>query len=437
MIELKRPDPFDLVKKIKIAGLQPYWVGGCIRSQFQNLYPNDIDIAVIGDKEKVYSVIMDICSETGVMQCSLINNEKGTIEVKSVGNSNIYQIVPTGGKDIYEDLSLRDFTINAIALTEDKVIDPFNGLHDNIDRVVRVVSEKCFKRSPIRILRAYRMNNSFHPKTRELMIEDKHLLLNAPREMWLSEMDKILVNTYIFPIVNEMYFSGVLQIMIPEFSNMHIIQQPVEFHDYNVLVHTLHTIDHANYKIRWAALLHDIGKAATHTIDKNEIQHFYHHDMIGATIARTICERFRMPNKRTEEIVTLVENHMRLHSYNKDCSDNTILKIDRQLGTEITDKLIYLAEADINAGSNAHKNERLSILDRFRDRLMLLRRRIPLVPILPSGIGSRIKEITNTNGPIIGKIKKTMEDMEDIVPGKGVNDYDKEILDAWSTVLES
>lgn len=217
---------------------------------------------------------------------------------------------------IEEDLSRRDFTINALAYHPDRgIIDPFNGKADIEQRLIRTVrnASERFQEDALRILRAVRfcsqLGFSLEENTFSSMLEKAPLLQNISAERMYGELTKFVCGEYVYRAL--MKCIDVLGAVIPEALSMKDFDQKTPYHIYDVLEHTAYVMHHtpSTPLVRWAAFFHDIGKPATFFADEEGVGHFYGHAKISVDIARKVLRRLKAPHALTSDVLVLVKVH--------------------------------------------------------------------------------------------------------------------------------
>ncbi len=311
------------IRTLENAGFDAYVVGGCVRDSILGIPPQDYDLCTSATPEEITHVFGDF---------NLVRNgeKHGTIGV--VINGNVYEITTfrtegsyTDGRhpdyvafvpDIKEDLRRRDFTVNAIAYAPGKgFIDPWGGRKDLQQQILRAVGdpESRFTEDSLRILRgirfAVRFDLAIEEETFAAMEKLSFHMDRLARERVFDELCKLL------PLVKAkdlLLFAPILTAVIPELAPTVGFSQHSPHHIYNVYTHTAHVVESCprELSLRWAALLHDIGKVSTFTLDENNRGHFYGHAKVSAQMTEDILRRLRAPNALREKVVFLVENHM-------------------------------------------------------------------------------------------------------------------------------
>jgi tRNA nucleotidyltransferase (CCA-adding enzyme) len=220
---------------------------------------------------------------------------------------------------LHDDLARRDFTINAMAMGADhKVVDPFGGRKDLEDGIIRAVGSPRlrFEEDIIRVLRGYRFVARFgfavEERTRAWMAKSVHRIVEQPKERWLKELDKMLVHPHIGVALRMMWEDGAFRFILPELHVQFDYDQHSPYHAFPLHEHTARVVEatEPDIDLRWAALLHDVGKPTSMTRKASGQQNYIHHAVIGAELVEGIAQRMRWPKKRREFVVDTVRNHL-------------------------------------------------------------------------------------------------------------------------------
>jgi len=313
-------------------GYEANLVGGSLRDNLLGKAPKDYDIATNAypeDIERLFTKSIPTGAKFGTMLVIIPdeNNENQELEITTYRSEADYY----GGrwpakveftKTIAEDLSRRDFTINAMALNLAKrnfeladIKDPFNGLLDLENKIIRAVGNPLtrFSEDGLRSIRACRLaanlEFSIAEDTFEAISKTLHVTALVSKERVRDELMKLLLNSP-KPSVGIILLkdSGLLKLIIPELLEEVDVVQPL-FHTDDVFTHSLKSLDIAEDRVKLAALLHDIGKPRTMTKDDKGI-HFYGHDLKGAEMVREIMTRLKFPSTDIKQVETLVRWHM-------------------------------------------------------------------------------------------------------------------------------
>ena len=363
---IENPDVKFILSKLNSNGDTGFIVGGAVRDSILGITPKDIDFATNKDYDELKEIFKDFpCIETG--------KSFGVLRVKI--NNEIYEIAKYR-KDINatdvefvtnikKDLSRRDFTINALAMNHNGIIDLFNGKSDLENKIIRFVGNPDIriKEDPLRILRALRFAGkegfTIHPDTLTSMSKNKDLLKSVANERVKDEFIKIIENPENIKVLELMKETGILDIIIPEITVEYDYDQNNPYHKYDLWHHTLNVINachDCDYITKLAALFHDIGKPDTMTVDEiTGFHHFYGHADVSADITRKILNRLKFSNKEKNDILALIENHI---EFLVNDSEKNIRRIIHKIGKENAIRLAYLTYADDEAKSlnNRHND---------------------------------------------------------------------------------
>jgi len=331
----------DIAEKLQKENYEAYLVGGSIRDVLLSKTPNDFDIATNAMPEKIIKIFPKSIP-TGAQFGTITvvgedeNGEKFDCEVTTFRSEADY----VGGrwpskvefaKSIEDDLSRRDFTINAMALNlqefidenqnislpniQEILVDPFDGYSDLEDSIIRAVRDPLerFEEDGLRPVRAIRLASQLdfdiEDETFEAIKQTNHITKKVSVERFRDEFLKLLHKSS--KPSKGLYLlkdSGLLEIFIPELLEGIEITQP-EFHEDDVFDHSLKTCDEAEDSIKLAALFHDIGKPRTISKDEKGT-HFYGHDQVGAEMTIEIMKRLKFSNALIDRTVKLVRWHM-------------------------------------------------------------------------------------------------------------------------------
>lgn len=224
---------------------------------------------------------------------------------------------------IEEDLARRDFTINAIAKRGHKVIDPFNGMEDIENQIIRAVGNprQRFKEDPLRLMRAARLASqlgfSIEENTFAKMCERAHSVISISKERICEEMDKILLSKKPSVGLEILMNSGILGFILPELSVQYQFDQRTPYHDFDLWTHTLKTVDaipRDDLYLRWAGLLHDVAKPFTQKEKPNGNCNYIKHDYLGADMVVKIALHLKWSKEQREFVSEAVRQHITLES---------------------------------------------------------------------------------------------------------------------------
>lgn len=299
-----------------------YVVGGCVRDSLLGIEPKDWDICTSATPSEIlYSFHDKKVIETGIKHGTVTvvmddgQYEVTTFRVDGDYSDNRHPDSVKFVESIYEDLSRRDFTINAMAYNSAGLIDPFHGREDLERGVISCVGDPDarFEEDALRILRAMRFASVYgftiDEKTSMSIHKNKDRLLNIAAERIQTELCKMLCGKGVLNVLLE--YRDVMATIIPELKPCVGFNQNNKFHEYTVYDHIAHAV--ANYDatdvvVKVSLLLHDIGKPCCYTEDQNG-GHFYGHGTFSHDLAESVLTRLRFDNKTKHDILELVLYH--------------------------------------------------------------------------------------------------------------------------------
>jgi len=314
-----------------------YIIGGSIRDLLLGRTPTDYDIAVLGSPEK-FAARLAAASNGHTVK---LGKPEWMVH-RVVTDKNVFDISPVNGTTIENDLRQRDFTINAMAydLYSGKIIDILGGRQDLDAKKVRMVSKQVFKKDPIRLLRAFRMGASLgfdiDPRTVSAISAEADLIQESAAERIRLEIFKMFNTRKSHHYLSQMAAAGLLTAVIPELGLLKGCLQNTH-HQYDVLEHSLRAYYHLEAMLnnhinithdsvrriikdidknkatllKYAVLLHDIGKPAAKSIDNKGNAHFYGHARKGADMARSINKRLKFSVHERDFVDFIIRNHIR------------------------------------------------------------------------------------------------------------------------------
>jgi poly(A) polymerase len=230
-------------------------------------------------------------------------------------------------------------------------------------------------------------------------------LINAvSRERWKMEMDKLLMGNDVHKGLDYLRDSNLLTFIMPELTLLKGFNQTDEYHHKDVWEHTKRALKASvrDLDIRWALLMHDVGKPFTKSVRDGQV-HFYHHEVVGETLARSIMFRLRFSKEQRRKVSTLIFHHMRPNMYDDDWNDSAVRRLARDLHGHVFD-LLNLSRADITSMRPETVRRGLARLDKLENRLEQLLREDAKQPPLPKGMGNAIMEHFGIKeGPAVGE----------------------------------
>jgi poly(A) polymerase len=345
----------------------------------------------------------------------------------------------TFGNDVETDLSRRDFTVNAMAvrLPEGEFIDPFGGVKDLAAKRLDTPldPEVSFGDDPLRMLRAARFVSQLEltpaPRVVEAIGRMRERLRIVSAERISDELSKLLSGTRPSKGLELIVETGLAEEFLPELPALRLEQDPVQRHK-DVLHHTYAVVekcDAQDLTLRLAALLHDIGKPKTREITPEGVS-FHHHEVVGARMARERLQALRYPTHVIDDVVALVEMHLRFHGYNE-WSDSAVRRYVRDAGP-LLDRLNQLTRADCTT-QNPFKAKKLQALqDDLEERIARLAEQENLDAMRPTLDGRQVMERLGLEpGPVVGEALAYLMDVR-MERGEISEDEGYELLDAWA-----
>jgi poly(A) polymerase len=315
--------------------------------------------------------------------------------------------------EVTEDLSRRDFTVNAMALevtsSEPRLIDPFGGVEDLAARVLRTPRspEESFNDDPLRMLRAARFVARFgltpDPALVAAVRAGAERLEIVSAERIRDELTKLVMAPDPSAGLFFVHDSGLAGHFLPELPAMRLEQDPIHRHK-DVLTHTVAVVAKAarRPKVRLAALFHDVGKPRTRAIGAKGVS-FHHHEVVGARMTRERMRALRYSNEMVDDVTQLVYLHLRFHTYEMGWSDSAVRRFVKDAGP-LLDDLLALTRADCTT-RNRRKAEALERrIDALEARIAELREREELAAIRPDLDGAAVMaHLGVPPGPVVGR----------------------------------
>ncbi len=350
---------------------QAFIAGGCIRDSILGREPEDWDIttnALPGEVKGIFPKTIDTGIKHGTVTVMLDNcgYEVTTFRIDGEYTDFRRPQSVTFTSSIEDDLSRRDFTVNAIAYSQATgIVDPFGGIGDIGDRIIRTVGnpDQRFGEDALRMLRAIRfsaqLNFSIDGSVLRSMEKNHRLIENISKERIRDELTKILLSDNPF-CLSLLMDTKLIKYTLPEFEPCFLTEQNNPYHVYNVALHTLHSVNNIekDKTLRWTMLFHDFGKPPAKTTDSKGIDHFYSHQPLSAKLAKAAMERLRFDKKSTDQILLLVKYHdMQIRAEKK-----SVRRAIAKIGEDMFESLLKVIEADNKAQNPEYLKERISKL---------------------------------------------------------------------------
>lgn len=345
---------------------EAYMVGGCVRDSILGVTPKDYDLTTSAKPETTI-LLFNKTIPTGLKHGTitiLINNNPYEVTTFRTDGSYLDNRRPSSVNfvtDIKDDLSRRDFTINALAYNEIAgLIDYFNGVNDINNKLIRCVgdADKRFKEDALRMLRAIRFSCqlSFDIEISTLNAIKKNYLLisNISKERIRDELCKILISPNPSKGIKLLQETNLLEVILPDINSLVGFSSKCSNHNRNVFSHTLKVIDNTNDNLilRLSALFHDVGKINTLTpLNNGSFYGFPGHCLEGSIMAKKILSNLRFDNNTIEIVCKLIEHHLVL---NVDTMPTKyeVKKLLNSVGKDNMPLLFALQRADIKSLNN-------------------------------------------------------------------------------------
>ena len=402
----------NIIKKLEERGYEAYAVGGCVRDSVMGKEPNDWDICTSAlPEETLLCLDKDNIIKNGIKHGTVTvrvdgeNYEITTFRTDGEYTDNRHPESVTFVRDLNEDLSRRDFTINALAYSEERGLqDNFHGIDDIDNKIIRCVGspDRRFGEDALRILRALRFSSvlgfDIEKRTAKSIHKNAYLLKNISKERIMSEFIKILEGKNVEAILLE--YSDVIAEIVPEIKPMIGFEQHNPHHVYDVWTHTVKVVSgiRAEKELRLAAFFHDIGKPSKFVMDENGIGHFHGHPEMSAVIAERALKRLKSDNKTIANVCRLIKFHDVRPFVKK-----SIRRLMAQSGMELFPHLLELKRADAKAQSEDYLKETLEYIDFLEEMYNKERENNNDFTLKMLKInGQDLKDIGITNGREIG-----------------------------------
>lgn len=427
-----------IIDTLQKAGFEAYAVGGSVRDLLMDKKTKGWDFTTNATPEDILKLFPD----------SFYDNQFGTVGVKiyespsarpipgikkrDSGNlidhkvSDIYEITTyrsekgyadhrhpdniTWGKTIEEDLSRRDFTINAIALNGKTIIDPYNGQKDLEAKIIRAVgvADQRFSEDSLRMMRSVRIASELgfmiDEATSSAILANAALLKKISAERIRDELMRLLASPFAADGILLLKNTGLLTYILPELEDTFGVAQksPLRHHMYDVGTHSIMALKHCpspDPLVRLATLLHDIGKTKTFHKDETGLITFYNHEVVSTRLVKTIAQRLRLSRNQSEKLITLVRWHQ--FSVDERQTDSALRRFIRRVSKDNLSDMLALRIGDRLGGGARETSWRLEL---FKKRLEDVQKQPFTVADLTIDGNDVMAELNSRPGPVVGKI---------------------------------
>ena len=373
MLKIEIPQDVNLIiDELSKAGFEAYAVGGCVRDSILGREPNDWDITTSAkpeDIKKIFHRTIDTGIQHGTVTVLIKGNgyEVTTYRIDGEYTDHRRPDEVTFTSDLSEDLLRRDFTINAMAYSnENGLVDLYGGVDDLEKGIIRCVGnpDDRFDEDALRIMRAVRfsaqLNYSIEKKTMEAITELADTLTKISAERIQTELVKLLLSDHPEKLITA-YELGITKVILPEFDRCMSTPQNNPHHMFNVGEHIVKSIQNirSDRILRLTMLMHDIGKADTISIDNEGICHFYGHAETSVQLAKGIFKRLKFDRDTMDRTCNLV----RYHDDRFPATAKNVRRAMNRIGTTDFPLFIEVRYADTLAQSNLYRQEKLKYID--------------------------------------------------------------------------
>ena len=435
------PLALELGKLFEKAGFELSLVGGPVRDLYLHQRATDLDFTTNALPDQTLTVVADWADTTWE-----IGKEYGTIGVRK-GNemveittyraeayeSDSRKPQVAFGDNLEDDLFRRDFTINSMALRLPslELVDPFGGAADLANGIIRTpgTAEDSFSDDPLRMMRAARfaarLDIDVAPEVFTAMKDMAERIKIISAERVRDELIKLIVAKAPARGIDLLVESGLADYVLPEIPALKL-EVDEHHHHKDVYQHSLKVLEQAaeletdeggavpgpDFILRFAALMHDIGKPATRKFEPNGSVSFLHHDVVGAKLAKKRMRELRFDNDTIKAVARLVELHMRFYGYgDAGWSDSAVRRYVRDAG-ELLERLHRLTRADVTTRNKRRAHRISHAYDDLERRIEELAEQEELDAMRPDLDGQQIMQILGVSpGPIVGKAYKFLLNM--------------------------
>ena len=421
----------QVLEQLHSCGFAAFVVGGCVRDSLLGRAPGDWDITTAARPEQVHEALAGLTVlDTGLKHGTVTAVVDGhRLEITTFRTEGTYSDhrrpdSVTFANTIQEDLSRRDFTVNAMAFSpQTGLIDPFGGQNDLKNGVLRAVGdpEKRFDEDALRILRglrfAARLGFVIEEQTARAMFAQKHLLTELAAERVQAELLPLLCAPGAVTVLRQ--YREIFAVILPELAPMFDFDQQNKHHLYDVWEHTLHTLEHIapRHDLRLVMLLHDCGKPARFTVDFRGDGHFYGHAHESAHRAEAALTRLRCEKDLIQRVTRLIA----FHDHDILNSEKSLLRWLRKSGEWDLRDLLAIKIAD-----NLGQHPRYLRVDRFKATLTSLDALLQKQPCFDrSGLAVTGRDLLalGLQGPEIGAALDKL--VEAVIEGRVPNEKER------------
>ena len=418
-------------------GVACYVVGGYVRDLFLERPSNDIDVVVVGSGIQVAQALkkalgrkayISVFRNFGTAQVKCHGMEVEFVGARKESYSHDSRKPHVEDGTLEDDQNRRDFTINALAVCLNgdhfgELVDPFDGVYDMEDRIIRTPLDPdiTFSDDPLRMLRCIRfatqLNFYIEDDTFDALTRNADRIKIISGERVMEELNKIMATPTPSKGFVDLYRCGLLPILLPELTALDIVETRNGRKHKNNFYHTLEVLDNVavhsdSLWLRWAALLHDIGKPKSKRWDPVQGWTFHNHNYLGAKMVPGIFRRLKLPmDAKMKYVQKMVDLHMRpIVIADEEVTDSAVRRLLNDAGDDIDD-LMLLCEADITSKNQVRKQQFLDNFAAVRTKLADLKERDYKRLLQPCIDGNEIMELFHLPPcPQVGTLKQALKD---------------------------
>lgn len=438
LAQLLDKDIFKIIGRVADhLHMECYVVGGYVRDLFLERASNDIDVVVVGSGIRVAEELkgqlgrkahLSVFRNFGTAQVKYRDLEVEFVGARKESYSHDSRKPHVEDGTLEDDQNRRDFTINALAicLNHDRfgeLVDPFDGVYDMEDGIIRTPLDPdiTFSDDPLRMLRCIRfatqLNFYIEDETFDALGRNAERIKIISGERVMEELNKIMATPTPSKGFVDLHRCGLLQILMPELTNLDIVETRNGKKHKNNFYHTLEVLDNVarhsdNIWLRWAALLHDIGKTKSKRWDPLQGWTFHNHNFIGAKMVPPLFRRLKLPmDAKMKYVQKMVDLHMRpIVIADEEVTDSAVRRLINDAGDDIDD-LMILCEADITSKNHERKQRFLDNFAAVRVKLADLKERDYKRLLQPVIDGNEIMEMFHLQpSREVGTLKQTLKD---------------------------
>jgi poly(A) polymerase len=459
LAELLRVSPVadDLGRRFQVAGHQLALVGGSVRDALLGRLGYDLDFATSALPEQTREILdgwAEAIWEVGIAFGTIGARKDGFQLEITTYRSDAYDRLSRKpdvayGDSLQEDLARRDFTVNAmaVALPGTRFVDPYHGLQDLADRVLRTPSgpQTSFDDDPLRMMRAARFAAQLGFRVAPDVVDAMHDMAArieiVSAERVRDELVRLIEARAPRVGLELLVDTGVAALVLPELPRLRLEIDEHHRHK-DVYEHSLSVLDRAialedpdqspDFVLRFAALMHDVGKPRTRRLEPDGRVSFHHHEAVGANLTRARMKALKFDKQTTEDVCRLVELHLRFHGYGTgEWTDAAVRRYVRDAGP-LLDRLHKLTRSDCTTRNRRKAAALAAAYDSLEERIARLAEEEELAKIRPALDGNEIMRILGLRpGPLVGQAYQYLLELRLDRGPMSADEAESELLRWW------